>query len=141
VKGKLASVICVITFSLLFGSPSAFAVSVPVPNTTVFGSNVFSGPSFLVSGNFNPSDTIDLTASGTVDLASGQFTANAAGVIVAPDPTNTGNSPGETADFGGFPLAALMISKNGGVFVPFFPADATTGLGDPTPPTTIIASS
>ncbi len=139
----MKKILAIIGISLLMTGLSvpAFAASVTVPNTIVLGTNVFSGPSFVVSGNFGPSDTISLTAVGTVDLASGQFTANAAGVIVSPALTNTGHNPGQTAPGpNSSPYATLMVIKNGGPLVPFFPADVTTGLGNPTPPTTISAS-
>jgi hypothetical protein len=114
------------------------ASSLVIPTTTVLGTDVFSGPMFTVSGTYGPTDTVNVIAAGTVDLGSGTFTANAAGVIVAPPTTNTGNHPGETASGpGGFPFASLLIGNGNLGFFPLFPADASTGLGNSTPPTTI----
>ena len=67
-----------------------------IPTTVVNGSDVFSGPSFTVSGNFGLSDFVYVEGVGTVDLAAGQFTANAAGVITArrrPIPAGTSGKP------------------------------------------------
>ena len=72
-----------------------------VPNLTVLGTNSSDGlafdnggPTFTVSGNLLGTDTLSLMVNGTVDLANGHFTANAAGIIIGPDPTNTGDHPG-----------------------------------------------
>ena len=117
-----------------------------VPNTTINGTDVFSGPSFTVSGNFGLTDFISVEATGTVDLANGAFTANAAGVITAPPLTNTGNTPGQTAPalggalLTGGPYAALLIGNATLGFHPLFPADASTGLGSASPPTDIFAN-
>jgi hypothetical protein len=120
---------------------SASADVLTVPNIiTVLGTDVFSGPSFTVSGAFGPDDSLALTAAGVVDLANGFFTANAAGIVVQPDPTNTGAVPGGTTLSGGFPYAALMIGNLSLGFRPFFTASAANGLGDPTPPTTLTES-
>lgn len=119
---------------------SAAMLTIPAP-ITVAGTDVFSGPTFVVAGSFAASDTLNVTASGTVDLASGLFTANAAGVIVAPATTNTGHHPGETAPGpGGRPFAALLIGNASLGFFPVFAPNAATGLGDPTPPTVLEAN-
>jgi hypothetical protein len=114
------------------------AATLDVPTTTVLGTDVFTGPTFTVSGNFGASDDIDVTVSGTVDLASGDFTANAAGILVSPATANTGAHPGQTSpgEFG-FPYASLLIGNSALGFVPLFPADAADGLGNSTPPTTL----
>jgi hypothetical protein len=104
---------------------------------TIMGTDVFSGPSFVVSGNFTELDTLSLTATGTVDLASGLFNTNAAGIVVAPATTNTGAHPGEVTLSGGIPYAALLIGNDTLGFHPVFPADAANGLGDGTPPTSV----
>ena len=106
---------------------------------SVSGTAVFSGPTFVVPGAFDASDLFALTADGTVDLAGGNFIANAAGIIVAPPTTNTGHHPGETAPSlgNGLPYAALMVGNASLGFVPFFSANAANGLGDATPPTLI----
>src|SRR5260370_21818994 len=75
-----------------------------VPNLTVLGTNSADGvgfdnggPTFTVNGNFLGTDTLSLIVSGTVDLAGGDFTADAAGLLIGPDPTHTGDHPGEAA--------------------------------------------
>ena len=76
---KIAIASSAIAFSTLAISPVQ-AAQLIIPNTTVLGTNVFSGPTFTVSQNFLPSDTLSVNVSGTVDLFFGQFTTNAAGV-------------------------------------------------------------
>ena len=124
----------------------AHAIQLNVPTTSVTGFNVFSGPSFVVSGNFGLADIISVEAVGTVDLQFGNFTANAAGVITAPPVTNTGNNPGQTspalagAPLPGQPYAALLIGNTTLGFHALFPANAASGLGSPTPPTDILTT-
>jgi len=118
-----------------------------VPNLTVLGTNSANGlafdnggPSFTVGQNLLGTDTLSLTVSGTVDLASGDFTANAAGIIVGPATTNTGNHPGEVApntDNPALNYAALLIGNSSLGFFQVFPSSAEFGLGDATPPTTL----
>jgi hypothetical protein len=110
-----------------------------IPNTTVLATDA-TGPAFTVAGTFSSSDTISITVSGLVDLASGNFTANAAGIIAAPPTTNTGNHPGETAPNLSDPavnFAALLIGNTTLGFFQLFPSDAADGLGNPAPPTTL----
>jgi hypothetical protein len=38
------------------------------------------GPTFIVNGNLLDADTLSLMVNGSVDLANGSFTANAAGI-------------------------------------------------------------
>ncbi len=121
--------------SAAWATPLTF--STPI---TVNGTDVFSGPSFVVSGDFSDTDTLSLRADGLVDLASGNFMANAAGVIVAPATTNTGGHPGEVTLSGGFPYAALLIGNGSLGFFPVFPADASAGFGSPTPPSFVEIS-
>jgi PEP-CTERM motif len=114
-----------------------------IPTTVVSGTSVFSGPTFTVSGNYGLNDIFSVEANGTVDLASGDFTANAAGVIVSPPTTNIGSHPGETNP--GFlnpsaPYAALLIGNDTLGFHTLFPADASTGLGSSVVPTDIFAT-
>ena len=99
--------------------------------------NVFLGPSFTVNGNFDEFDTLSLRAEGTVDLAFGNFTTNAAGVIISPATTNTGAHPGEITLSNGFPYAALLFGNAALGFHPVFPLDASTGFGSATPPSVI----
>jgi hypothetical protein len=118
-----------------------------VPNLTVLGTNSADGvgfdnggPTFTVGQNLLGSDTLSLTVSGTVDLASGEFTANAAGIIIGPAITNTGNNPGQTAansDNPSLNYAALLIGNSALGFFQVFPSSAEFGLGNPTPPTTL----
>ncbi len=126
--------------TLLGSSMMLHASTINVPTTTVNGTDVFSGPTFAVSGNYTASDSFSLTAVGAVDLASGAFTANAAGVIIQPDPTNTQAHPGQVTMSGPFPYASVLIGGGALPFVAFFPADASAGLGSPTPPSTVSAT-
>ena len=126
------------------------ANSLLIPNLTVEGTNSADGllfdnggPTFTVNGNFLGTDTLSLTASGTVDLASGDFTANAAGIIVGPATTNTGNHPGQTSPNSDNPslnYAALLIGNSTLGFFQVFPSTPEFGLGNPNPPTTLILS-
>jgi hypothetical protein len=142
---KIAFASSAIAFSTLAISPVQ-AAQLIIPNTTVLGTNVFSGPTFTVSQNFLPSDTLSVNVSGTVDLSVGQFTANAAGVIVSPQITNTGNSPGQTAAafsgsiLPGQPYASLLIGNNTLGFFPLFSATPANGLGNANPPTNLSLS-
>jgi hypothetical protein len=125
-----ASLILFLTIALPASSaPITFATPI-----IVNGTDVFSGPSITVVGNFDDTDTLSLRADGLVDLASGNFTANAAGVIVSPAVTNTGDNPGEVTLSGPFPYASLLIGNAALGFSPLFPADASAGFGSPTPP-------
>jgi hypothetical protein len=130
----------------LAASITAQGAQMSIPTTVVNGTDVFSGPSFTVSGNFGLSDFVSVESIGTVDLAAGGFTANAAGVITAPPTTNTGNHPGDTspalagAPLPGLPYAALLIGNSTLGFHLLFPADASAGLGSATPPTDIFAT-
>jgi hypothetical protein len=121
---------------------AAHAATLPIPTSVVLGIdsvNIAPGPTFTVSGNFNASDFIDIQASGTIDLDSGDYTANAAGVLVSPGTSDTGSHPGQTSPGGsfGYPYAALLLGNSTLGFFPVFPADAADGLGNSTPPTTI----
>ena len=123
------------------------ANSLLIPSVTVLGTNSADGtgfdnggPDFTVVGDFLSTDTVSLTVSGTVDLADGEFTANAAGIIVGPSTTNTGNHPGEGAPNAGNPsvdYAALLIGNSTLGFFQLFPSSAEFGLGNSTPPTTL----
>lgn len=125
---------------------TASGAQLDIPTTTINGTDVFSGPSFTVSGDFALTDFISVEAVGTVDLSFGSFTANAAGVITAPPITNTGASPGQTspaldgATLPGSPYAALLIGNTTLGFHLLFPADAAAGLGSASPPTDIFAT-
>jgi hypothetical protein len=93
-----------------------------------------------VSGNLLGTDTLSLMVNGTVDLANGSFTANAAGIIIGPGPTNTGNHPGEVAPYAGnsaLNYAALLIGNSTLGFFQVFPSSADFGLGNSSPSTTL----
>lgn len=132
---------------LLLPATLLHADAVLVPNLTVLGTNSADGlgfdnggPSFTVNGNFLSTDTLSLIVSGTVDLANGEFTANAAGIIVSPNTTNTGNHPGQTALNSGnnaLNYAALLIGNSTLGFFQVFPSSVDFGLGNSSPPTTL----
>jgi len=131
-KNHLAAIL---SLSLCAG---VHAATLDVPTTTVLGTDVFSGPTFTVSGNYGAGDTVDLTVSGTVDLATGAYTANAAGILVSPPISDTGSNPGQTSPgAGGLPYAALLLGNSALGFFPLFPANAADGFGSSTPPTTL----
>jgi len=94
-------------------------------------------------GSFSATDTISIRATGVVDLASGNYTANAAGIITAPPTTNTGNHPGQTSPNTSQPsvnFAALLIGNTTLGFFQAFPSNAANGLGNPVPPTTLTST-
>ncbi len=136
----------VIVAAALLAAAAAHAISLNIPTTTISGVNVFSGPTFVVSGNYGLSDLVSVEGIGTVDLAFGNFTANAAGVITAPPVTNTGNNPGQTSPalagspLPGAPYAAVLIGNATLGFHVLFAADASAGLGSAAPPTDIFAT-
>ena len=117
--------------------PTASADTLTIPtDITVFGkTDVFSGPSFVVSGAFGATDWFALTADGTVDLASGRFTANAAGVIVAPGFNEHWQFPWANCHGSGERCSArvsLRVSTHRQWrprLLPGLHADATSGLG------------
>lgn len=133
---------------LMTTSVASFASPLLIPNLTVLGTNSADGvgfdaggPTFTVVGNFLPTDTFSLTVSGTVDLAGGGFTANAAGIITGPATTNTGGHPGQTspnADNASLAYAALLIGNSTLGFHQVFPSSSAYGLGSSTPPTTLV---
>ena len=135
----------VVLFVSLF-SPTASADTLTIPAAmTVLGTDIVDGPtgepSFVVGGVFGPTDWFGLIASGTVDLADGQYTANAAGVIVGPGMTNMGVTPGQTSQSHlthGFPYASLLIGNSTLGFFPVFPVNTANGSGSSTPPTTLM---
>jgi hypothetical protein len=101
--------------------------------------NLTPGPTFTVSGNFTANDDVNAVVSGTVDLDSGNYTANAAGILVSPATSNTGSHPGQITAGGymGFPFAAILIGNSSLGFFPLFPADVANGMGNSTPPTNL----
>ncbi len=121
---------------VLAATPCARADLLVIPPLTISGmSTITTGPTFVVSGNYGPMDMVNVQVAGTVDIASGGYTANAAGVVLSPPLTNQGTVPGSIAlTPSGFPFAALMIGNPTLGYFPLFPADANSGLGSPTPP-------
>ena len=134
--------------SFLVFSTIMQGASLTIPDLTVLGTDAADGlgfdaggPTFTVVGNFLGTDTLSLTVTGTVDLASGLFTSNAAGIITAPATTNTGAHPGQTSpngDNSALNYGALLIGNSTLGFFQVFPSSATYGLGNPTPPTTLV---
>ncbi len=114
------------------------AAQLIIPNTTVLGTDVFSGPSFTVSSNFTPSDTLSINVSGTVSLRTDDsFIANAAGILV-----NSGQTLGADggATLPGLPYAALLIGSSTLGFFPLFAATPANGLNNPNPPANLSLS-
>ncbi|AOC50907.1 hypothetical protein amyaer_0154 [Microcystis aeruginosa NIES-2481] len=141
---KIASASSAIAFSTLAISPVQ-AAQLIIPNTTVFGNNVLLGPSFTVSQNFSPLDTLSVNVSGTVYLAPGTLAMNAAGIITqTTDPENVGQTitsfPGLTPILPGKPFGSLLIGNNTLGFFPLFSANAANGFGSSTPPTNLSLS-
>ncbi|WP_159296339.1 PEP-CTERM sorting domain-containing protein [Microcystis aeruginosa] len=140
---KIAIASSAIAFSTLAISPVQ-AAQLIIPNTTVLGTNVFSGPTFTVSQNFLPSDTLSVNVSGTVDVWSGTLTMNAAGIIT--QTTAAGFSVGQTTPVGsgatrtGQPSGSLLIGNSTLGFFPLFSANAANGLGSANPPTNLSLS-
>jgi len=129
-------------FSLLGAATLAHGSILFVPNTTVLATDP-AGPTFTVMGSFSATDTISIRATGLVDLAFGNYTANAAGIIAAPATTNTGNHPGQTSPNTSEPsvnFAALLIGNTTLGFFQAFPSNAANGLGNPVPPTTLTST-
>ncbi|GCL56828.1 hypothetical protein NIES3806_41970 [Microcystis aeruginosa NIES-3806] len=141
---KIASASSAIAFSTLAISPVQ-AAQLIIPNTIVLGTNVVSGPSFTVSQNFLPSDTLSVNVSGTVDLWNGKLTMNAAGIVTQ---TTAAGSAGQTITsfppltpvLPGKPFGSLLIGNNTLGFFPLFSANAANGLGSSTPPTNLSLS-
>jgi MYXO-CTERM domain-containing protein len=113
---------------------SASAATLTVPTTTVLGTDVFSGPTFVVASNYDASDFLSLTAQGTVFLQSGgTFGTNAAGVVVV-----AGSSPvGDSLANGATTFGSLLLGNGSLGFVQLFPTNAGNGLGSGSPPTTL----
>jgi hypothetical protein len=142
---KINKILFAVVFGLHLFCPVIYAVPFVIPTMVISGTSVFSGPSFTVSGNYGVNDIIYIEGTGTVDLNFGNYTANAAGVIVSPSTTNTGNHLGQTspADFGaldpGAPYAALLIGNASLGFHPLFAANSSAGFGSSSVPSDIFA--
>ncbi|WP_309739199.1 PEP-CTERM sorting domain-containing protein [Chamaesiphon sp. OTE_20_metabat_361] len=122
--------------AIVFSAASANAVSLTIPTTTVNGTDVFSGPSFTVTSNFLGTDTISLDVSGTVDLASGGYTVNAAGVLIQGstfgDPAGGARVGPNSINFG-----ALLLGNTTIGFRQLFLTNAGNGLGNSAPQTNL----
>jgi len=120
---KIAIASSAIAFSTLAISPVQ-AAQLIIPNTTVLGTNVFSGP--------------------TVDIWAGTLAMNAAGIIT--QTTQPGFSVGQTTPVGsgatrpGQPSGSLLIGNSTLGFFPLFSANAANGLGSANPPTNLSLS-
>jgi hypothetical protein len=121
--------------SIVLCATGANAASFTIGSTTVNGSDVFSGPTFVVTDNFLGTDTISLSATGTVDLsntnASG-YNTNAAGVLTQPGTLGTtGDTLLDTSS--GFNYGALLIGNSTLGFKQIFAANAANGLNSSAP--------
>lgn len=97
------------------------------------------GPSVTIIGGTAANGEITITASGTGDMSAQQFVTNAAGVILRPDPTFTGNHPGEIKirSANGLPFGAVLIGNDRvGYVAAFDPAES--GLGTTDAPTDLV---
>lgn len=110
------------------------AQDLDVPVTIVLGTDVFSGPSFVVPTALSATDRLFLTVTGAVSLQpNGTYATNAAGVVVV-----AGSTPvGGTSTFGTFNFGALLLGNPTLGFHQLFAADAAAGLGSDAPPTTL----
>ena len=130
-----------IPFLFLVVSPALPARVLTFPTLTV-DANDPAGVAFTVTGNYSPSDTINVTVTGVAQIAGTTFAANAAGIIISPATTNTGAHPGQTSpnlSNTALPYGALLIGNNRLGYVPLIPASALNGLGSATPPTTVTS--
>ncbi|OQW96050.1 MAG: hypothetical protein BWK79_00275 [Beggiatoa sp. IS2] len=134
--------------ALLAGPVTGWAKEFYIPNRIVIGVDTgYTGyanlPSFTLTDNYYPADTLSIQVSGTVDMNSGRQTVNAAGVIVAPDPTIYGQRPGQvyytTTNHTSTPTpwGALLIGNASIGFFPIFRPSEETGLGNALPPITL----
>ena len=127
---------------------SVNAASLIIPSTTVDGfdsvdgSNVLiTGPSFTVTNNFLPTDTISLNVSGTIDLAnnvSGGYITNAAGILVQPSSIG-GKSIGTVLPHGSTYYGALSLGNSTLGFHQLFVTNTANGLGNTTNPPTNLS--
>lgn len=85
--------------ALAAGPMTGWAKEFPIPHRIVLGVDTgYTGyavlPSFTLTDNYYPTDTLSIQVSGTVDMNSSRHTVNAAGVIVAPArPDNLRTTP------------------------------------------------
>ena len=94
------------------------------------GTQVFTGPYVTVTRSDAASDVMSAAADGTIDISSGYYTANGAGIIVAPSVASTGNTPGQTSmGMLGYPHATVLIGNSDLGYFPLFLSDYAQGLG------------
>lgn len=134
--GRRLTALALAAGMLAGGDLAAQDLSVPV--TTVLGTHVFSGPTFVVPAALSSTDRLFLTVGGTVFLqGAGRYGTNAAGVVVV-----AGSQPvGGTSTFGSgsttYNFGALLLGNSTLGFRQLFAADAAAGLGSGAPPTTL----
>ncbi len=127
VRAGLATLVIVLGLAASPGSASILLI----PDAVVSSTDNFTGPSFTVSGNYTATDIVNVAGIGTIDLSYGNYTANAAGVVVGPATTNVGTHPGLTFinANNGIPYAAILIGNSALGYHALFTADASSGLG------------
>jgi hypothetical protein len=123
--------------SIAIQANSASAASLVIPTTTVNGTDVFSGPSFTVTSDFLGTDTISLNVSGTVELASGNYTTNAAGILTQYSPVFNSVAGNAFTNSFGEKYGALLLGNSTIGFYNLFEPNAANGLGSANPPTNL----
>jgi hypothetical protein len=126
------------------------AAMLDVFNPTISGTSVYGpegklgdAPTLITQEALLPSDILNMTASGIVGLDNtAGYNTNAAGVIVSPQTTNTGNHPGDVVTMAGtnIPFGALEIGNDDIGFYKVFPPTPANGAGNPNAPTTLSLS-
>ena len=133
-------------FFYLAALPAAFGGSILLPGggLSVNGGGA-GGASFTYTGTLTEADTLNFLVAGNPCLQPGNtFCTNGGGVLVTAGSTPVGGSAsfsgtvGTVAGSNGtWTLGALLLSITGVGTRQLFPADASTGLGSATPPTTL----
>jgi hypothetical protein len=124
-----------ILLSTVLSTSNAKAASLVIPTTTINGTDVTSGPSFTLTSNFLGTDTISVDVSGTVDLRNGDYTVNAAGVLI--QGSTSGPAGGVLAGPNSINFGALLLGNTTIGFRQLFPTNAGNGLGNSAPPTNL----
>lgn len=144
-----------VSATLIASSGAAAAGTITLPSGSVTVPSTEGGTTVSLSGTYSATDRVTFSVSGIVylqntvpdspDTGIGEYGVNAAGVVVVAG-AFPGESPGTTyvipADntYAGYVNGALLVSLNGGPATAIFSADAATGLGDSSPPTTLVFS-
>jgi len=149
VNNKANSIIRTNEWELL-GTKADSTISVTIPNITIKGTDVFSGPGFTLDQNYQATDSIDLNVSGTVNLALSDkpetYQVNAAGITTKPGRIYGFSVPTGKATFApdtgllirpGSPFGALLLGNSTLGFKPIFPVNADNGLNSSAPPTNL----